>query len=392
MLCMRHITIENGKIDLLPLIPEKTESGYDIKIEKFFKGKEEWLRIYYVHPRKPELKIRRFVDAKMFGSLLGQMQAEGTKVGKKFRLEFANKLIHEHKDFVESLEALGIPRSKISFYLIDSGSEDDESLKKYSKRFKKIIGFSPKIYHHHSMRGGVGFKSIIRNTILTELVLKSMDLFRKLIPKYSGKIELISNSFFAKLLTGDGTLDIDKRITPRVSIRIVDRNLEYLKDYEKIFKSLGFNWTYLDEKRISVKASCSFENLLYLYKIRAFKNTNNWNKLLVAIGLFLKGRRIRTLLRFLDLEKIDSFTSFYIRDKYSVCLRSANDWLHNMRRKGYIRCVDRRNRPYKYQLTKKAISLCKILKEWKRDLIKLMELKKIYDLCELLESLKVRAN
>lgn len=388
---MRYITNKNGKIDLLKLIPRKTESGFEVKKEVFINNSEEWVRAWYKHPRRPELRIRRHIDASIYGSLLGQMQAEGTKAGKRFRVEFSNKLISEHKDFVESLEAMGISRSKMNFYLIDSENRNQKVLDKHAKKFEKAIDSYPKIYHHPSMRGGIAFKTVIRNTIFTELLLNSMDLFRKLITQNPDKIKIIADSFFAKLLTGDGTLDVDKRVPPRVAIKITDKNIGYLKDYEIVFRKLRFSWTNLDLENITVKASCSFENLLYLYQIKAFKNTNNWSKLLVTIGLCLKGRRLKTKLRFLDLEKLRTFSSFDLRDKYNICLRSANDWLTNARKQGYIKCINSTDKPYKYQLTEKTKELNRILREWKEDLKKLIKLKRINNLSKLLKALKVRS-
>jgi hypothetical protein len=253
--------------------------------------------------------------------------------------------------------------------------------------FERIMGCSPVVYY--TKNKGFAFKTIIRNTILTHFILNLMHSIRRLIVTNPKKNEELTNFFVAKLLTGDGTLDVDKRKVPRVAFKIVDKCSAYLRDYEEIFTKLGFAWSWIDPKYRSLKISCSFQNLLYLYRVKAFKNTLNWYKLLVVIGLCLRGRRLRTKLRFLDLMG-KTFTSLDVRDSYDICLRSANDWLSNMRREGYIERVCNKA-PYRYRLTREARRLARTLQEWKRDLSQLIKHKKIDDLSRLLQELKVKS-
>ena len=103
-----------------------------------------------------------------------------------------------------------------------------------------------------------------------------------------------------------------------------------------------------------------------MYKIRAFENSNNWNKLLVSIAMVLESRRLITNSRFIELLKLERFDSIYLKKKYNVLLRSANDWLNNKEKGGYIKRVDNRS-PVKYILTPKAIELANTLIYWKRE-------------------------
>lgn len=387
----KNMDLKNGKIDLVGFIPKKTTYGFDVFIHKFYRNRKQWLKIWYKQPRLKPIEIKRFICPKIFGSLLGQMQAEGTKytnIKRKTRLEFSNKLIEEHKDFVHHLQELGIKKNNMIFHLIDCENRDYKILDMFARKFEKSIGIRPTIYYHFSNHGGYGFKTIIRSTLLNEIILYSMDKVRKNKITYSKKFNSLRESFFAKLLTGDGTLRIDKRKgSGGIKIAIKDKSIEYLKDYNKIMKILGFNYVKIYEKYHMIEASCSFDNLLYLYRINAFKNTNNWNKLLISIGLCLKGCRLKTKLRFLDLENL-TFTSSDIVKKYNLHPNNRK-WLSNMQKEGYVKCIHKKP-PYKYQLTEKSKKLILILKEWKNDLNRLAKLKKITDLSQLLESLKKR--
>lgn len=390
MLCMKHITIKNGKIDLFNLIPDKTDSGFEVKKEIFIKNSEEWIGVWYIHPRKPKLEIRRFANANIFGKLLGQIQSEGTKPMKKWILEFSNKLISEHKSFVEELEDLGISRNKLNYFLVDSGNLQEEQLKTLAKEFESEIGLLPKIEHHHSMRGGYSYKSLIRNTLLSHLILNAMDLVRKSIPKIYSNEKLLVDSFFAKLLTGDGTIDIGKRKVPRISIKITDQNIDYLYDYAEIMKTLGFKGIDVNSKNIFVKSSCSFDNLLFLYEIEAFKNTINWHKLIVAIGLCLRGRRLKTKKRFIKLFNAEIFTSLDLRKWFNLHPRAARDWIDNMLNFGYFEVIDKESIPHKYKITERAKKLGFLLIEIEKDIQSLTESHNISDLQILLNKLKVR--
>ncbi|MBI2105526.1 hypothetical protein HYT56_01670 [Candidatus Woesearchaeota archaeon] len=117
------LTFKNNKIDLLQLVPKTTSSGFPIQIREFKKNNEIWLHLHYNHPRKPKLEIKRFIDIKKFGNLLGQYQAEGNKpinsIYPKYKVEFKNKIINEHEEFLNSLNELGIndilPALKVAF-------------------------------------------------------------------------------------------------------------------------------------------------------------------------------------------------------------------------------------------------------------------------------------
>jgi hypothetical protein len=379
-----------NKIDLLEFIPKQTSFGYNVLYELFNKDNEQWIKIWYDQKKAKTrpIEVKRFVDQKILGSLLGQYQAEGTKYNntkRKLAVEFSNSIIKEHKEFVNSLQELGIPRSMFKFELRNTVNKGSKTLNKLAFDFKNELGVYPKIYQHYSERGGYGFRTVVRSTILTHFVLSLMHNLRKIITK-NKSLEDFSNAFFSKLLTGDGSISISKKkILGNVRIRISDENKEYLEDYKKIMENLDFNYLRDDKKHKAVEANCTLDNLLYLYKVRAFKNTNNWNKLLVIIGFYLHGKRVRVRLRLLDLFN-KTFTHKDITKKYSL---HPNDrkWLGNMIRKEYFSRVNSKP-PYKYKLTTKANEFLSTIETWRIDLNKLMISKDTQDLIQLWQKLK----
>ncbi len=380
------------KIDLLQFIP-KTISGFEVFVEKEFVDNEEWLKIWYKQNRVIPIRIKRFVDAKSFGAMLGQYQAEGTKdAKKKFRFEFCNKSLLEHKEFISHLLELGLRKDKIVAQMSLKDGYDGTEI---SKEFEKITDIKVRYETKSGQKGKYGFRTYIRSTILTAVLLNALDKIRKhLSEEYWTETDTeVVNSFFAKLLTGDGTLDIRTKNReydfPHIRVKLVDRKIEYLRDYSNIMKKLGFI-PHIKEKYIYVRSGCSLENLLYLYRIRAFENGANWPKLLLAIGMFMNGRRHKTNFRFSELKKKGNFTSLDLMRDYDFGLKTVNDWLNNKEKEGLL--IGIRKRPYSVQwkLTEKAVELSDTLEMWKSELGPLLAKNQNKGLSEILESLKVK--
>ncbi len=363
---------ENNKVDLLALIPAHTNKCYKIFVTDFIRNNEKWLRIWYCHERGSgkQLEIKRFIDIDIFGRLLGQLQAEGTKSGRVSRLEFCNQLIKEHIDYITYLTELGIPR-KLLICKCDY-HPNVKDINKKIRDFESQVGIPIKyLIKSEGSKGSYGFKTYVRNTLLTEIILNSLDILRKKLVKESwdNNLRNLANAFFAKLLTGDGTLDITTKNRqfnfPETRIKITDGNIQYLKDYAKIMKKLGFK-PHTNEKYISVRAYAGFDKLLYLYKIKAFQNTANWKKLILLITDNLKGRRLRTSLRFLDFLKSNkAITSQELVKNYNIGLRAANDWLNNKEKEGLLMRIN--TKPLKWELTEKAEELASLLSFHKQE-------------------------
>lgn len=327
-----------GQIDLTSLIPLKTVNGYELLTSQFSTCGEKWLRIWYSHKKGSgrQFEVKRYIDIDKFASLLGQYQAEGTKKGTS--VEFTNILMTEHKDFIKSLEHMGVTNIKL-------------------------------------LKMKNAYRTVVRYSALASIILYSMNTMRKMLIKNEMDYNLyvFANTFFSKVLIGDGTIDIGKRKVPQVSIRIVDCNKTHLQDYKKLMKRLGFH-PHINEKYITVKSSCSLENLIYLYNIKAFWNSNNWNKLLIAIRMLLEGRRLNTLYRFLDLRSKEYFTSLDINKSYNVGLRTANHWIGNCIKAGYVKKSSNKSKPIEYMLTQKAIDLASTLEKIENEYVKIKAL------------------
>ena len=341
----------NGLIDLLYFVP------VDIISIEFIKNEEKWLRLWKSHDRgsSRQIEIRRYIGIEPFGRILGQLQAEGTK--KPINVEFCNTLMSEHKEFSSVLKLIGV----------------DSILVRYVSKNNYLL-----------------IKTIVRSSILAAILLNAMNEVRRVLveKEIDRELKILVNAFFSKVLIGDGTIDINRRKVPNVSIKIVDINKKHLEDYSSIMKKLGFA-SKIDYKHILVKSSCSFDNLLYLYGIRAFENSNNWNKLLVSIAMVLEGRRLTTYLRFIEFLKLERFDSLYIKKKYNVVLRSANDWLNNKEKEGYVRRVDNRS-PVKYVLTSKAVDLANMLISWEKEFDIIKNSSHTNNLLDLRDSLMIR--
>lgn len=367
----------SNKLDLFALIPEYTLKNYEILVNSFHKDNEDWLRIWYAHERGSgrQVEIRRFVDTELFGRLLGQIQAEGTKSGRRFRLEFCNKIIQEHKEFIGFLNSLGIYKSHFESKL-DFHPNVEPVIKEKINEFEEKTGIKVRhIIPTPTSKGSYGFKTYIQNTLLSEIILSSLDIIRRKLveERWDDNLRILANGFFAKLLTGDGTLDIRTKNReynfPEARIKIVDCNLQYLKDYAAIMQKFGFK-SHINEKHISVRAYAGFDKLLLLYRIKAFYNTPNWKKLIWLINENLKGRRLNTNLRFLDILKLNGFTTKDLIKEYNLKERSAHNWLYSKFKEGLLE-VDKSNKLFKWFPTKKAKELIEILSVFKKDKSKL---------------------
>ena len=218
---------------------------------------------------------------------------KGTK-NFRFRLEFVNKSIQEHIDYLDYLNSLGISQDQISAGLITH----PELLASINlSNFESKTGLKiQNISKSAKSRRGYGYRLYIGSSIIAEIVLGSMDYLRNLMANsiWNKNLRTLTEGFFAKLLNGDGTLTIvdKKRKIPQMRVRIVDQKLSYLRDYGKIMEKFGFN-PKINEKYIFVRSYTNLKDLLFLKRIRAFKDNPNEEKLNKMIGI--KSRRAKEL-------------------------------------------------------------------------------------------------
>ena len=196
------------------------------------------------------------------------------------------------------------------------------------------------------MKGSIAADTFVRSGVLGSILSTLMDRVR------SGLVghEELSTSFLAKMLTGDGSLDV--RRTPKrldVRVKIVDRVLKYLQDYAHLLQKEGFRPKVRPEI-ITVRSYCTWLNLLRLYEIGAFRNSRSWNKLLCAIATEIKGRENSGYARLQKLSVLSAFTSREISHRCYIGLRAANLWLQRMRKLGLIQLVRRSNENHFVQI------------------------------------------
>ncbi len=281
--------VNNGEIDLLFFIPNKTIKGSKIFIEEISKSNESYLRICSFHERgsASQIEIKRFVDINLLGKFLGQIQSEGSK-NLSDKVEFCNKSIKEHRDFVDFLYYLGIPKSKI-FTKLDY-HENIKNIKVEIKKFENFFGRKINyISKSNKSRGGFGFKIIVRSTLLSEIICNALDYLRKLLvkSKWNKELNSFADGFFAKILSGDGSFEIisKNRNVPQARLYIADGNLNYLSDYASIMNKYGFS-PKINKKWKYVRSYCNPKLAKNILNIGAFDNNSNKNKLVS----FLKSR------------------------------------------------------------------------------------------------------
>ncbi len=386
----RPLTIVGDKVDMLSLIPETTKRGYRLYVDNY--GNEEpRLRIWYYHERGAahQIELKRYVKMHILGGLLGQLQAEGEK--KENIVSFKNCAIQEHADFVSGLLELGLAvedvRARCVFHPRKITSR---SIHDYAENYVRSTGVRISSFDRTmTMKGSIAADTFVRSGVLGAILSSLMNRVR------SGLVghEELRTPFLAKMLTGDGSLDVrktSKRLDVRV--KIVDRILEYLQDYSRLLQKEGFRPKVRPEI-ITVRSYCTWLNLLRLYEIGAFRNSRSWNKLLCAIATEIKGRENSSYARVQELSILSAFTSREVSHRYRIGQRSANLWLQRMRKLGLIQVIRRSNENHfiQYGLTEKGEKMVRLLDSAERDFSKLCEEKLIFDPERLLEALKTNS-
>jgi hypothetical protein len=215
------------------------------------------------------------------------------------------------------------------------------------------------------MKGAIAADTYVRSTILAKMLLFAMDEVRR------GAIqnELLRQNFLAKLLSGDGTLDA-RKTQRRLDVRLVitDQNVISLQDYAEILSSEGFK-PKVRQENITVRAYCTWLNLLRLYQIGAFKNSKNWIKLLCSITIAIRGTQNRGYRRIQELSNQSPITSHDACIKYGIGRRAANLWIGTMRREGLMERLLQvpGSRYHSYAVTSRGKEISKLLDAIDRD-------------------------
>jgi len=275
------------KADLLFFLPERNKKGSNIYFETELIGSEEVIRIESIHQRgsSSQIVLRRYLDPKLFGLFLGQMQAEGTKTNHD-ALEFCNKSLFELKDFINFLDYLGLSKDKLCVKM-DYHIKFKKDLDEISKNFEKVLGIKINYFSGSDKNGGgYGFKIIVRSTILSELFLNALVNMRNylLTLDFSGVIRLFFESYLAKILSGDGSFELTSKKRKKIQSRltIADGNLDYLNHYKILLEKFGFHPRIYPRFQF-IRALCNLEQAKKLLEISAFDNNPNQKKILFFI-------------------------------------------------------------------------------------------------------------
>jgi len=282
------LLFNKNKIDLLYLIPSNNRLGFKILVNEFNMNNESWLKIWYCFNRGSckELELRRFLDIEKFGKFLGLMQAEGTKTNIDV-MEFCNRAINEHLDFLDYLEELGINKKDIigKFDYHPRIKNIEEIISDFEKRTNIKIRY---IVPGPTSGGGYGFKLIVRSRLFAEIIYNSMKQVRKLIKQNSSEINinLLRDAFFSKLLNGDGNIDVScyHRKKPQIRLKICEGKLSFLEDYKKLMEGYGLK-PHISEKQNFVRSYINYDFARKLIQMGAFKDNPNYTKLLNYISL-----------------------------------------------------------------------------------------------------------
>lgn len=346
-------------VDLLAFVPAVNSDERNYVVDEYQSATgEERLRLWCYHRRGSarQIDIRRYVDAREFGRFLGQYQAEGDKAD-PHRVAFTNTLVSEHTDFVRSLRAIGIADELVSACAVYNPAKlDRRSLQTKLQRYMESTGVKiASVRPQKSMKGSAGFVTTVRSAILKGILETALPRVRKALTgsqSVSGTTELLKG-FVAKLLTGDGTLDVSVRPTRiATSVKILDRVEAFRRDYSAMLLRLGFA-PRISDKRIEVRSYCRLDNLLTLYEMNAFRGTHNWTKLLCAVRLSLHGSINKGYEKLCRLAGQGRFTTLDVSKAFGTGTRSANLWIHSMIKRTLVQqtCKFRGHSYISYRLT-----------------------------------------
>lgn len=376
---------------MLSLIPPTSTNGYQLYVDEYENNGEQWLRIWYHHPRGAarQIELRRYVNITKLGELLGLLQAEGDK--KSPRVVFKNALVSEHADFVSTLLELGTPPTNIMARCVFNPLKSSQEIaREYATSYTSATGIVISSFDENiAMKGAMVAETCVRSSILASILSSAMNETRE------GSIadERLRHAFLAKLLSGDGSLDARK--TPRrldVRVKIVDQNLKYLSDYAKILAKEGFIAHVLPE-HITVRAYCTWLNLLTLYQMSAFRNNRNWTKLICSIMIQMNGMENQGYKRIQELSSLEKITSADVPTNYSIGLRAANLWIGTMIRRGLIEIVPKASGGFKnYRVSAYGIHMARILENIEREYKEICSQQGIEDAHVILQRTKRKLN
>jgi DNA-binding Lrp family transcriptional regulator len=364
-----------NKIDLMSLVPKRTRKGFEIFVVETENGNEKSILVWYKGAE--QIQIKRYVDAKLLGYLLGQLQAEGSKYKKIKKTSsptvvFTSKLLGENVEFTRALQDLGVQNNlmKARCYYNPNNFNEDRA-KNIMRKFTSLTGIPIKECKLSNKKVWFTIQVAVERSVLGEILLNAMDILRQKIVesgKFTNGLRELAEGFLTKLLIGDGTLNIyrckSRRNTFVINGYISDGDPEYRRDYRKILRKFNISAASYDEDG-RVYFRCNKENLKFFYNIKAFLGTKNWIKLLIAI--FLSRIDVIFYKRLKKLAEFPVFSTKDIENLFNLSANAARNWVMYQRKRGYINVKENKEIPL-FTLTKKAFDLLNLLTQCENEL------------------------
>tara|TARA_Y100000310_G_C20679269_1_gene814952 strand:+ start:1304 stop:2692 length:1389 start_codon:yes stop_codon:yes gene_type:complete len=353
--------INNGKIDILATIPEKTNSNQKIMIDYNPKKDKEYCNVWYCSGHgqniKP-IKLKRWIKInKELGEFFGLMQAESRKTGTKF--DFTNNLISEHKIFINVTKEFGIPKEswKYSFFY-NPNMKKKTTIKQISK-FKKEFNINYKVNPIKNERlTKVAFCCCINKTLLGQIMINLLCQIRSTISHdetfFIKNINNFAKGFISKTLLGDGTVVLNKT-NKGIVVSISEQDPQSQEDIKKILKKFGIKSFFMQNKII---LNTKFKEYLWLLENNAFINHQNRIKLIKLIFNILYIDSFYTRLNIKGETDKEKFS-----EKHNLSKGTANMYLYRNYKKGFLT-----KKGKSYQLSKEGKNCINILKRAKREL------------------------
>lgn len=175
----RPLTMVGDKVDMLSLIPETTNRGYRLYVDNC-EDQQSRLRIWYHHQRGAarQIELKRYVNMRILGGLLGQLQAEGEK--KENIVSFKNCTIQEHADFVSGLLELGLALEDVHARCVFNPRKmTSKSIRDYAENYVRSTGVRISSFDRTmSMKGWIAADTFVRSGVLGSILSSLMNKVR----------------------------------------------------------------------------------------------------------------------------------------------------------------------------------------------------------------------
>jgi len=278
------------------------------------------------------IELKRYIPInRKIGEFFGLMQAESRKFGYKF--DFTNKLISEHKLFIEVAEQLGISRSQWSFGVIYNPQLKEEDVYKIKKLFAQKLcldeqnGYITKSATIKNVAYMISISSTILNLVMNTVLKTLMEK----IHMYAGKNEDFKEfckGFVLKDLLGDGTIVFPS--IHAVQIVVSEEDKEAQNSIASMFEIFDVA-TYKNLNKLYL--STNFDSILWFLQNEAFLGHGENRKKLESYAkrnfyFNVLEKRIKHI-----NSKVDAKV---FADLISIKLQSAKRYLERTHRRGFL--------------------------------------------------------